>query len=161
MDFLSGRRVEDLFENIDFLNAIRRNDIHEIKGKIGEICDFHIEGELSSPLIKLAKTKWPDRYKKQRQEIYRRFNSAGSQLISVRTSIGGFRSRGSVRTIIDTNLLRVPNRLASLPVHPTRLESRSLHRPLVLSRTSGEREVRVCVLQDGGPSRRSMERHEE
>jgi len=75
MDFLSGRRVEDLFENIDFLNAIRRNDIHEIKGKIGEICDFHIEGELSSPLIKLAKTKWPDRYKKQRQEIYRRFNS--------------------------------------------------------------------------------------
>jgi len=75
MDFLSGRRVEDLFENKSFLNAIRRNDRNEVKGKIREICDFHIKGELSSPLIKLAKTEWPDRYKKQRQEIYRRFYS--------------------------------------------------------------------------------------
>jgi hypothetical protein len=79
----------------------------------------------------------------------------------VRASIGGLRSRGSVRTIIDTDPLRVSNHLASLPVHPTRLEPRSLHRPLVLSRTNGGREVRVRVLQDGRPSWRSMERHEE
>jgi hypothetical protein len=82
MDFLSGRRVEDLFENKSFLNAIRRNDRNEVKGKIREICDFHIKGELSSPLIKLAKTKWSDRYKKQRQEIYRKSEIDPEPLIS-------------------------------------------------------------------------------
>jgi len=83
MDFLSGRRVEDLFENNSFLNAIRRKDVHEVKGKIREVCDFHIEGELSSPLIKLAKTEWPNRYKKQRQGTYRRFNSDIRKLTTI------------------------------------------------------------------------------
>ncbi len=77
--------------------------------------------------------------------IRSRHNGAGSQLISGRASIGGLRSRGSVRTLMDTNPLRVSTHLASLPVHPTRLEPRSPHRPLVLSRTSGGHERSGCV----------------
>jgi len=67
MDFLSGRRVEDLFGNNSFLNAIRKKDKCEVKKTIRKTCGFHLNGMLNTSVCKWLKAKQPERFEQESQ----------------------------------------------------------------------------------------------
>jgi len=73
MDFLSGRRVENLFDNNSFRNAIHMRDICGVKKIIGETCGFHLDGMLNTPVCKWLKALEPEGFEQESQLRTKKF----------------------------------------------------------------------------------------
>ena len=57
MDFLSGRKVEDLFDNNSFVDAIRKKDKCEVKKTIRKTCSFHLEWNAQYTSVQMVKSQ--------------------------------------------------------------------------------------------------------
>jgi len=68
MNFLSGRKVYDLFDNSPFVDAIRKKDICDVKRIIRKTCGFHLDGILNTPVCKMLSVEAPDRFEIMKQQ---------------------------------------------------------------------------------------------
>ena len=68
MKFLSGRKVDDLFDNNSFVDAIRMKDKCEVKKTIRKTCSFHLKDGLNTSVCKWLGTKNPDRFEQVQQQ---------------------------------------------------------------------------------------------
>jgi len=73
MNFLSGRKVDDLFDINSFLNAISRKDVKKVSSFIRKTCNHHLKGTLGTPVCNVIKVKFPDRFDKHKKGVVERF----------------------------------------------------------------------------------------
>ena len=73
MNFLSGRKVDDLFDINSFLNAISRKDVKKVSSFIRKTCNHHLKGTLGTPVCNVIKVELPDRFQEHKKKVIEKF----------------------------------------------------------------------------------------